>query len=350
LTEPSIGEVMNNEEDKELERIKRIVNRIKKNHETNSWLLRALKNEDEWGSAEEIGKLIDFNKLIMDSLNTLNTLNISEELFSEIFTPDKMQYILRINMLLEWYVFYDSQKKNLLRTDYCKFNCTFGEIFHYLEYLQIIAERYAAYSQDYRDNNKAFLESFEIDNLSEGVVHKMNSEQRDLQNRNRIIETHLHLEVESFYQFAKILLDKTAIAVEFYFGKENKKENRIPLSSFRQEFVKNIERYAQKKNLSSYDIMLNMAEKLKEDISFFRDKRIVHMFADRDINKMGVVRGTVCDADSIKLIIANLFSGEEDRSKSLLELLTTIEAYIEQILVFIKANKEKTILKINLQQ
>ena len=33
-----------------------------------------------------------------------------------------------------------------------------------------------------------------------------------------MLTTRLHLEIESFYLFAKILLDKVAHFVEFYFG------------------------------------------------------------------------------------------------------------------------------------
>jgi hypothetical protein len=104
----------------------------------------------------------------------------------------------------------------------------------------------------------------------------------------------------------------------------------------------------------------NQAKKLKEEISDFRDKRIDHLFGDvkePDKDKMteSVVRGTSCTfgngeiSDPYRKLptirITSLFSNKEYNSKSLVELLVAIEEYIGQMLIFINANKEKTILK-----
>jgi hypothetical protein len=81
--------------------------------------------------------------------------------------------------------------------------------------------------------------------------------------------TLIHLEIENFYPFAKILLDKIAHSLEFYFGPGRKKS-----LDFYNGLVKNFPSYAVAKRLRLPADFMTIAAGLKKDISDYRDYEI----------------------------------------------------------------------------
>lgn len=213
------------------------------------------------------------------------------------------------------------------------FSFTFSEILRYYDYLQIILSKYKSISEKFADNFKAMQTAFK----GNGTV---NDEQMKLLLNNRDIHTRLHLEIESFYLFAKILLDKIAIALQFYFGSAR----GLPLSSH-DKLTKNFEGYLAVKRLTNDPKLLEEIKKLKEDISDFRDKQIQHI---QDFRQGRVIRATGFDGSgNTRISLTTLYPTEKDKqydSRLLPEMLTEIEGYISQVIELIENNRDKTAL------
>jgi hypothetical protein len=103
----------------------------------------------------------------------------------------------------------------------------------------------------------------------------------------------LHLEIEAFYLFAKILLDKISLAIQFYFGTARS----LSLASH-DNLTKHIEAYAGTKGLTINPELVEHIRKLKEDISDFRDHQIQHII---DYRQGRTIRGTGFDGDILEL-------------------------------------------------
>jgi hypothetical protein len=184
------------------------------------------------------------------------------------------------------------------------FTLAFAEISRYYDYLQIINERYKALSEQFLEYAKSQQSSF-----NEGV-RQLNDEEVALLEQNQRVMTQLHLEIETFYLFAKILLDKIALAIQFYFGQAR----GLSLASH-DKFAKNIERYANAKDLSINQDLVSQTRTLKENVSDFRDKQIHHI---EHYRQGRISRGTVFALDgSVRLSLSNLFPKETDKQHDL---------------------------------
>jgi hypothetical protein len=140
--------------------------------------------------------------------------------------------------------------------------------------------------------------------------------------------------------FAKILLDKIAHSLEFYFGQAR----NLSLDSHDQ-LAKNLISYATQKGLSLPSGFIALAGKLKTDISDYRDYEIAHEKSPRRMS------ATLLDNDG-KMRIAglNLYPTAKDRqieTKKLHDLLSDIDSYIRQMIELMESNQEKTRLEIN---
>lgn len=214
------------------------------------------------------------------------------------------------------------------------FSFSFSSIITYLEYLEIIFDRYQKSSSDTIINSKLIRESFAGTN---GPIPK---EHLLLLEENRRISRGLHLEIESFYLFSKILLDKVTQAIEYYFG---------PLRSYsldsHDDFTKNIQKYAEAKNLNINSEFVALVEKCKLLISDYRDKNVSHEKSPR------TMKGTSYSLETgkTKMFLNRIYpkdTEEQTESIPLDELFSLIDEYIDALIEFLNANLDKTSLKI----
>jgi hypothetical protein len=217
------------------------------------------------------------------------------------------------------------------------FGFAFSEINRYHDFLVIIHKRY-------KNTSKLFIENFKTQQKTiQPGTHPITPEQMQLMAEQRQIMTNLQLECESFYLFAKILLDKIARAVEFYFGQAK----GISLDSH-DDLNKNLHEYSKLKSLKLSDEFVSFITNLKKEISDFRDYQISHEKSPR------IVRGMTWDAEgNTRMMISKIYPTEKDKqieTKRLDELLGEIEAYIEQTVNFILSNKNKTGLKLDVKK
>ncbi len=216
---------------------------------------------------------------------------------------------------------------------------TFSEISHYLQYLYILSVEYEQISKLFMTNSKALQNTFKNQVGSNPIT----VEQEALYAKNREITTRLHLKIESFYLFAKILLDKISVSLEYYFGSQRS----LSLNSHDQ-LTKNIERYIKAKGITLSAGFVDEVKKLKVDISDFRDYQIQHVSPER---RGRLVRATMWDGDgstSISMTTMYPKEGEESQknSRKINELISELESYIENVLKLIEKNRELTSLKL----
>ncbi len=216
-----------------------------------------------------------------------------------------------------------------------------GQIVRYYQFTLITFDKY-------QKANKNFMEIIETQKQSfkegSGVISK---EQMELLNKSAEITLYLHLEIESFYQFAKILLDKIANAIELYFGQVRKK----PLDSH-DDMAKNFDAYTGEKKLKKILKLDELIKKLKKDISDYRDYKISHQKSPR------VIKATVFAGGKTRMSITKIYPSEEEQqelredleTKFLDELKLDLETYIEYVIEFIKTNKAKTNLRLEAKQ
>ncbi len=216
------------------------------------------------------------------------------------------------------------------------FAFAFSHITIYREYLQILLDQHKISSKKFIENHQALQKTFLPG------THKLTQQQLEIQVAGRALTTQAHLEIESFYLFAKILLDKIANAIEFYFGEGRS----LPLTSH-DKLTKNIEKYAEIKGLTIDKKLIETINRLKTDISDFRDYQIQHIAKERNPRTM---KGTLFDAEgNVRLSLNHLYPTDKDKqhdTKTLADLIDEIDEYIEVIVKFTKANSDKTVLEL----
>jgi hypothetical protein len=131
--------------------------------------------------------------------------------------------------------FVDSERTRFRSEDNNKFAFSLSQISRYQQFTTVVFGRYQNVSEEFIANVKAQQKSF-----LEGT-HKATDDQMFLVNESARLSILLHVEIESFYLFAKILLDKVAHSIEFYFGSVRKR----PLDSH-DDLYKNLTVYARR--------------------------------------------------------------------------------------------------------
>lgn len=141
-----------------------------------------------------------------------------------------------MNVLVE---FIGKERERFAIEDNNKFSISFSQISRYYDFVRIILDRHEKVSRDFVENTKAMRA------IARPGSHPVTGEHMALLEAGRHLSSLVHLEIESFYLFAKILLDKMARSLEFYFGPVRER----PLDSH-DDLVKNIETYARERTCS----------------------------------------------------------------------------------------------------
>lgn len=211
---------------------------------------------------------------------------------------------------------------------------SFGEVLTYYQFLTIIEERYKNIEQEYTENIKMKREILKSNTgTSSSAVPLI-----ELYNQGVHLHTLLRLEAESFYIFAKIALDKIVHAIELYFGQGR----GLPLDSH-DNFKRHINEFARQKRLDLPGGYVALIEKLKKDISDFRDYQIEHQKSPRTIRPV-----LYDDVSGLKMVIAKIYPTSNEAGQIEMEhideLRREIEEHIENTIGLIEVNRDKTAL------
>jgi len=211
-----------------------------------------------------------------------------------------------------------------------RFAFSLEQVSRYYEFLYIICDRYETASQDFLSNSRAKMEE-----ARQRSGQPFTSEQQELYRRGVQVTTILHLEVESFYLFAKVLLDKVAHFIADYFGKLR----GVSLRSH-DKWAKHYNEFTSAKGLNVPNSLSVSLVFLKEHVSDYRDKEIAHL------NNPRSMMGTFFDGKGATTIVrTQLYPNERDRqveSKELPELMAAIDAYLSDITSLVSENRDKS--------
>lgn len=234
--------------------------------------------------------------------------------------------------------FIDTERKHYTNRYNNLFAISLGQALRYYNFLLIIADRYKKTSEKMVSTSKSLKLSIELNPANTSEPIPMTDEQIRLMEEANRLTTLVHLEIESFYLFAKIFLDKIALFIQNYFGKVH----GISLFSH-NKWVKNHEKFRSAKDLTYPQDFSQSIVFLKEHICDYRDKQISHLYSQRTIK--GTSWG---DTKQTKISPAQLYPTETgnkvqvQNSYELLGLMQAIDTYIQQLITLIESNRAKT--------
>lgn len=212
------------------------------------------------------------------------------------------------------------------------FATSWQAVARYHTFLTLIVEREARATEIYSLAGKALRDT----PPSPGPYLTAEQERR-LNDLDRATDL-LHLEIESFYLFAKILLDAVARAIEKYFGQE-----RACSLDSHHDLIDNFAEYTAQKKLDIPKDFIERAKRLREDVSNFRDHEIAHSKRLNRITATAVTRdgrratmiatSTVVPQERLKPQASSIHVGE---------LMSAVESYVASAIEIVKNNRDKT--------
>lgn len=198
------------------------------------------------------------------------------------------------------------------------------EIVRYRRFVEVIVGRI---DEDRELLNVATAASVQgLRNYAGGPISE---QQRTLDERAKDAEVPLHLDIESLYLFAKVLLDRTAVSIGVFFGQAQ----GCSLASH-DSWRKSLAKYANAKSLSLSLGFEQLVESLQTDVEF-RDKQLVHRL-------VGATRGTSWNMETRS---AQILIQPDKQSKDPLALVRAIDEYLDLVLVLFETNRGKSHLR-----
>lgn len=214
------------------------------------------------------------------------------------------------------------------------FAFAWSKITRRLGFLSIIEHRYLEVSAAVIANSRA------LQAITKPGTHTQTAEQAALYKAALPIVADLHLQIELYYLFAKIILDDVARALEHYFGSARS----LALDSH-DDLSRQLPAYAEAKGLTLTDGLLDTVADLRKRISDVRDQKFSHEKSPR------TVPGTSWSnsGGGASIVLTRIYPRETDpeqfNSEQLPQLTQAIESYLDLVIVFIGANEAKTALK-----
>jgi len=122
-----------------------------------------------------------------------------------------------------------------------------------------------------------------LDGRGDRLISMTSDERLKLIEEHEQLNVALHLEIESFYTFAKTVLDDAARLIELFFGRIPAK----PLSSH-DDLTKRLHDYQQEKTLELPARFNDAVRELRREISDFRDHAVAHEQCPRTSCRCGI--------------------------------------------------------------
>jgi hypothetical protein len=181
-----------------------------------------------------------------------------------------------------------------------RFAFSIGQALRYYEYLFIICDRYKTNSKEFIRIIKEFHKL-----IKEKGGDKLKEDELALLSQQHDLSAIIHLDIESFYVFSKIFLDKLSHFIQDYFGNV-----RAHSLSSHAKMIKNISGYAEIIGIKSIGSLKYKADELNKTITDYRDKEITHQ------NNPRTIRGTGYSRDGDTTISTTyLYPNESEQDK-----------------------------------
>lgn len=226
----------------------------------------------------------------------------------------------------------DNRNENLLRM-------ALGEVLVYLEFLELVYSRYREVGDQYIANNQQLQESLQ---KSPGT-HTITDTEMVLFEQNRNLHLRLRLEIESFYVFAHILLNKTVNFPKRYFAHPHLRGVKCGSHTQFWDSIQGVVSFA-----PIPQDLLDNANWLSEKVVSYRDKLITHTLASEHFQRM-LIRGMTWQLDGAVRISSNtLFPDEKIQnqvdSEKLEAIVPRLQTYLQGFAKFLLHHVDKSIL------
>ena len=227
--------------------------------------------------------------------------------------------------------FIESEREQYATYDNNIFAVALSQVVRYHEFLSIISARYQLASDELRLSIQAFQDSLSPSGgtLSEAQLIHLREQS--------LIRARVHLDIEAFYVFAKILLDRVALVIERYFGSAR----GLRLLSH-SRLAKSFCAYAGLKQLSVPSGLPARIALLEQRIGDYRDKQISHH------HNLRTFHGTTFGPEGgMRILSSPLYPKADDRhenSEDLATLFRELDEYVDAIIAFVTDNRLRSAL------
>jgi hypothetical protein len=190
-------------------------------------------------------------------------------------------------------------------------------------YLDLVLERYLTVSSEYAAESRRNWDAISAGESPSWAYA-----------RGFELQIRVHLEIESFYLLAKILLDRLAMHVEYIFGAA-----RGSSLGSHHKLIDDLLAYVKDRGLSTPPpALLEKARQLREKISDYRDDEIAHATNPR------VTSGTSISGDGrVTINRGMLYPTDRDQirereSLTPVELGALLDGYVSELVAYLRSN------------
>jgi hypothetical protein len=224
--------------------------------------------------------------------------------------------------------FRDEERWHFSDLDQNRFAMALAQIDRYYNFLRTILNRLNVSTVSMVALNSEYMK-----NMKPGT-HAVTVEEAQLLDKMSSLQVLIQLDIESYYIFGKIILDKTSNFIELFFGSQR----GCTLRSH-DNLVKSIKRYCADKGLLLPANFIELATIAKSTISDYRDKQIEHH------NNSRRIMGISMSVEGITLAPGHFYPKETDHnaimSTPIKQVMKLLDDYIGTFTELIRANRGK---------
>ena len=215
------------------------------------------------------------------------------------------------------------------------FAFAYSQVIRYCSFVSEIVARYRGCGRSYIRATRRYINYLNCRGAESGPMTKADMDRwNDVERLTALVQ----LEIECYFVFSKILLDRLAQAIEIYFG-------RVRGVSIHTHHLlaENLEPYARNRKLRAYRALWRHARSLQVKISAFRDKFIVHESSPRTVKSLSFTRGRV------NMAVSRIYPKDSDVTEwsgDLVALDKAIREFIFLVARLIERNPDRTNLKL----
>lgn len=233
---------------------------------------------------------------------------------------------------------YIEKERNFLETkDGNYFAFLVGEVVKYINYLEFIRPRYLRLSHICI---KIFRERQEQMMKTAPGSHIMTAQEVQDMFRSKVLQTKLHLEIESIFLFCNVLLDRIAAVTSYYFGPGKKQWNSF--DAMQQHLVS----YCKNKKLTvPNDLMMNSMVWLFKNVAVFRHEQLAHKHT-KDYNTR-LIHGTGWNTEDREafLSLGLLYPRDNESAPEVVIkpslIYKNMEIFVREWIKFLESNRNR---------
>jgi hypothetical protein len=206
-------------------------------------------------------------------------------------------------------------------------------------YLEVTADDYEVANGDYQnslDRLHPVIEAIKERTGGSALPEQMTADELELHDEVGLSGLKVYLRIETFYLFAKILLDRLARLVPHYFGHGH----GVKLSKHSQ-LKDALPAFAEQKGLALPPQLLDRIDELTRRISDYRNKTITHGHSPRTYRGTAIYLNTGEAMISTHRLYPVDASDAAQQSETPRTLLPLIEDYIDELVAFLGSNRDK---------